>query len=652
VLSDLAWRGKYAANPRILGKNIEVLGATYEVVGIARPEFTGLAQVPPDFWIPLITTGPSALEIGRMVGRLKPGMSPEQAQAALAVWARRATADLPESERSTGVYLRSAATSIHITEPGFLTSVAPIAIAFGLVLLIACANVANMMLARAMARQREIGVRLSLGAGRGRLVRQLLTESLLLSLPSAAAGILVSQAAIRATPALLLRTAPSIWRQIFRLVPLETDVRVFLFVFAAAVVSTLLFGLAPAIQATRPGLMYATRGDFSADVRPSRLRSALVAGQITVCVLLLICSGILLRTGLKLQASDVRMTTDGVVDIQFDDHISAKLADRLQQKPGVDSIAAAWRPPLTGSLRTIPVLLDVHAALRRVGYNFVAPEYFNVFRVPVLRGRNFTPEESASEAPVAIVSEATATRLWPGENPLGQTLRLEPNPKADSWNKLPAFRAARVIGVAGDVISGVLGDGVDATCVYFPTGPQGPKNFSLLVRVKTDPDVARRALDADIAGIANSGVSVVVPMSEVLAAQIYPFRASSWIAMALGGLALALSLSGIYGVLSYLVSQRTKEIGIRIALGASTASVVRIVLSQSMKLAFFGIAIGAGLALVLSTLFASQLQNVNTFDLPAYFGSIAIALIAALAAAYVPSRRAASVDPMTALRCD
>jgi len=249
------------------------------------------------------------------------------------------------------------------------------------------------------------------------------------------------------------------------------------------------------------------------------------------------------------------------------------------------------------------------------------------------------------------VSEATAARLWPGKNALGESFRIAPDRNVSRWVKQPAYYAARVIGVAKDMVSGFIWEGIDTTCIYFPTGPQGAKNVSLLVRVKGDPAVVRRALDAAISGVSGD-VSFIVPMNEAVAVQVYPFRATSWIGSALGGLALALSLSGIYGVLSYLVSQRTKEIGIRMALGASTSSVVRIVLSQSMKLAVIGIAIGAMLALGVSRLFASELQNVDTFDALAYFGSIAIALAAALAAAFFPSRRAASVDPITALRCD
>jgi uncharacterized membrane protein (UPF0136 family) len=288
----------------------------------------------------------------------------------------------------------------------------------------------------------------------------------------------------------------------------------------------------------------------------------------------------------------------------------------------------------------------------QAGYNLVSPQYFEMFRIPLVRGRNFTVAESHSEAPVAIVSEATAARLWPGQDALGQSLRIEPDAKADAGKKLPGFHVARVIGIARDVISGWVGDGIDSTCIYFPTAPDAATSEALLVRVKGEPEVARRALDEAIASVSTGAASEVVPMQQALAMQIYPFRAASWIASFLGGLALVLSLSGIYGVLSYLVSQRTKEIGIRMALGASTAAVIRIVLSQSMRLAVVGIAIGATLALGVSRLFASQLQNVDTSDALAYIGSISLALAAALAASYVPSRRAASVDPVIALRCD
>jgi hypothetical protein len=285
------------------------------------------------------------------------------------------------------------------------------------------------------------------------------------------------------------------------------------------------------------------------------------------------------------------------------------------------------------------------------GYNLVSPGYFDVFRIPLVRGRNFTLEEAQAEAPVAILSEATAKRLWPEADALGKSLRIEPDTKDAAYKKLPSFHVARVIGVAKDVISGFVGDGVDATCVYFPTNADSPVSEAMLVRIKGDPELARMALDDAISRVSN-GAESVVPMEDILAMQIYPLRAASCIASFLGGLALVLSLSGIYGVLAYLVSQRTKEIGIRMALGASRSAVVWTVLSQSMRLAVIGIATGGVLALSVSRWAASELQNVDTFDAFAYLGSIGVALAAALMAAYVPSRRAASVDPLTALRCD
>jgi predicted permease len=648
VLSNAAFTNKFGGDARILGQKLEILGASYEIVGVARPEFTGLADSPPDAWLPLLESGPGTARGLMVVGRLKPNVTLQQAKAALAVWARQATADLPDSQRANTLWLKSAATAFPWNAK-IVIVLAPLFAAFALVLMIACANVANMMLARAMARQREIGVRLSLGAGRARLIRQLLTESFLLAIPAALAGLLISQATIRFTEDLMFRTLPPMLGELVHVVALTPDFRVFLFILAAAAASTLLSGLVPAIQATRPGLLYATRGDFSADFHPSRLRNALVVSQVTVCVLLLICSGVLLRASRKLQQSDVRLVADGVLEIEAYGPY-AKIADRLEREPWVESVSSAWRMPLMGPLRTIPVAPG--ADFVRAGYNFVSPQYFPIFRIPLVRGRNFTVEESRSGAPVVIVSEATAARLWPGQDALGQSLRIEPDAKADAHKPLPAFHVARVIGVAGDVISGWIGDGLDTTCIYFPTAPDAATSEVLLIRVKGEPEAVRRALDDAVSSVAAGSIAAVVPMEQAVALQVYPFRAASWIASFLGGLALVLSLSGIYGVLSYLVSQQTKEIGIRMALGATTSSVIRIVLKQSMKLAAIGIAIGATLALGVSRLFASQLQNVNTFDALAYFGSIAVALAAALAAAYVPSRRAASVDPVTALRCD
>ena len=276
--------------------------------------------------------------------------------------------------------------------------------AFLLVLVIACANVANMMLARGMARQREIGVRLSLGAGRFRLVRQLLTESaLLLALPAAIAGLIISRALLRYTQEILYATAPASYMQMFHVLPLAPDSRVFLFILATATAATLFFGLAPALQATRPGVMFAVRGDFGGDVRPARLRNAMVVSQVTVCVFLLICSGILLRAGRKIQQTDVRLSTERVLDVYVRTDSRAKVAAQLALEPWVESVATVWRAPLMGPLRMIPVAAGNSTSLIGAGYNFVSPEYFSVYGVPIVRGRIFISDESRSDAAVAIV---------------------------------------------------------------------------------------------------------------------------------------------------------------------------------------------------------------------------------------------------------
>ncbi len=650
VLSDAAWRSKFAASPEILGTRLSVAGGVYEVAGIAAPEFSGVSQIVSDLWIPLRESGPGAPQRINVIGRLRGGVSPKQAESALLAWAKQETADRKEPQRAIRAELESGATSMHIT-PEILAVFSPLLVAFALVLVIACANVANMMLARAMARQREIGVRLSLGAGRGRLIRQLLTESLMLAFPSALAGLAISQASLRFTERLMFATAPSVWLQLIHFFKLETDYRVFLFILLAAAASTLLFGLAPAIQATRPGLYYATRGDFSSDARPSRLRNGLVVIQVAVCVFLLICSGILVRSTKKMQESDVRLVTANVIDLRLrSDTVDPKIGDRLRREPGVESVATAWRAPLYGPLWWIPVASG--RSFERVGFDFVSPEYFDVFRIPILRGRNFTAEEGRSEAAVAIVSELTAARFWPGADAVGQTIRIAPNPAADGWKKLPAYHSAIVIGVARDVMTGGPSNGLDATCFYFPTAAGGAKNQALLVRVRNDSDATRRQLEAAIAGVSSDSISTMIPEDQVLAFQVYPFRAASWIGSLLGGIALILALSGIYGVLAYLVSQRTKEIGIRIALGASPLGVVGLILKKSLGLAAVGIAIGAACALGVSRLFASEFENVNTYDALAYSTAIALAVMAVMAGGYFPSRRAASVDPVTALRCD
>src|SRR6266705_1586506 len=325
VLGYSTWQSQFAGDPAIVGRKVRLRGYPFEVVGVARPGFTGLGDTPIDFWAPLTMNarfddgpdlfGPEHPRLLFIVGRLKPGVSVRQAQAGVTAWARRFTADRPDAEKAVGAIFWSRATS--------------------LVLLIACANVANMMLARAMSRQREIGIRLALGAARGRLVRQLLTESILLALPAAAAGFRVSQATIGLGVRVMFATLPPEFAQFIRVAPLPPDVRVFGFMLAAALASALLFGLAPAIQATRTNVMQAARGDFTSEFRPARLRNSLVVGQIIVCVLLLITAGVLLRGANRIQNLDIGLRTRDVIEIAIQEKARARVLDRLSSDPSV-----------------------------------------------------------------------------------------------------------------------------------------------------------------------------------------------------------------------------------------------------------------------------------------------------------------------------
>jgi predicted permease len=663
VLSSTAWRNKFASERSIVGKKLLIHGYPLEVVGVAQDGFTGVSGVPLDFWAPL-TMAPELEEAASVLhrlsisGRLRHGLSVREARALLTVWAQQRTGDLPDAEKATGAYLRSEATSVPL-EPEVVAYFSPIIAAFGLVLLIACANVANMMLARGMARQREIGIRLAIGAARARLIRQLLTESVLLALPAAAAGFVISKTTIDWGQRLMFATLPRGYVDYFTVLPLEPDARVFAFMLLAAVLAALLFGLAPALQATRSNVMQAARGEFTTDFRPARLRNALIVGQVAVSVLLLICAAVLLRADKRLQSLDVGLETRGVIEIEIQDKFRSKVMQELATEPVVESVAAASKVPFMGYLPAMPVRPDSSSERGWAGYMHVAPEYFAMFQVPILRGRNFTRDEAKGGAPVVVISQATAERLWPGHDALGQSLRIDQDPEqrrsmAENLTiGIPSSTAVRVIGIARDVVNGYIGDATDKTCVYFP-GTAEAAGYVVFVRVHGDAEVARRMLDTALAASTPGAVDQIHTMDEILTTQLWPFRVAYWVSSAIGVLALLLTLSGIYGVLSYLVTQRTKEIGIRVALGASTGSVAALVLKQSMKLTGMGAAVGAMAALGVSHVLAAQLEMFmfDSVDGVAYGVAAALVMAAAACAAYFPCRRAARIEPVTTLRYD
>src|SRR5579872_2146915 len=409
VLSYSAWKNKLGGDSGIIGKKIVLHGYPLEVIGVANQGFSGMGETPRDYWTPLtmaaqLETGPDLFgpeqpeALNRVVGRIERGLSVSQVQSALTVWSKRMTADRPDSERAVGAALQSEATALPLTLE-MIVVFSPLLAAFGLVLLLACANVANMMLARAMARQREIGIRLSLGAARWRLIRQLLTESILLALPAGLAGFVASQAIIQFGVGVMFATLPADMAEFVTTVPLPPDTRVFGFMLIAALVSAVVFGLAPAIQVTRCDVMLAARGEFTSDIRPVRLRNALVIAQITVCVVLLICSGVLLRGADAMRHFDIGFKTHSVIAIEIGEKFRTRIVNRLSSEPGVQAIAAAGSTPLNGMLPAVSISAGEGQKALRAWYNHVSPEFFRLLEIAILRGRNFSAEEAVSGAP-------------------------------------------------------------------------------------------------------------------------------------------------------------------------------------------------------------------------------------------------------------
>ncbi len=413
-------------------------------------------------------------------------MTPEAAETPLLAWARARTAALSAEDRAVSAILRPRATTIPFNREALVVFL-PVFVAFGLVLLTACANVSNMMLARALARQREIGIRISLGAGRVRLVRQLLTESVLLALPAAAAGSVIAQLTLQAARRILFASVPPAFASIVSLVDLSPDWRVFVFILSGAVGATLAFGLIPAIQTTRSGLVHANRGDFSSDLRPERLRNALVVAQVAICVLLLVSTVIVVRTEGRMTAMDLGMNVHGVYDVRVTEKYQAAVAARLAREPGVEAVAEAWHAPLYGSLRRIAVVPSGGKETTGIAYNFVSPGYFAAFRIPLRKGRIPTEEEAAANAPLVVISESAARRLWPNREALGESIAIPPRRLGDPYyDRAPLGDRARVIGVVRDTLAGMIANGRDVDCIYFTTSARATHNDSVLVRIGGD----------------------------------------------------------------------------------------------------------------------------------------------------------------------
>lgn len=668
VMSDRIWKSRFRGDPAVVGKSVKVNGQPMTVVGVAGVGFQGMLRgFGADFWVPAgmdAVARPGGNPLGRgnrsffLLGRLTSGASVEEARAGFGVIARRLHQTYPESwtdlhgrPRRVTVVPESAARIFPAVRGPVLGFLGLLLTVVGLVLLIACANVANMLLARATARRREIAVRLSLGAGRGRLLRQLLTESLLLSAIAGVAGLLLAAWLVD----LLKGFRPPLPVPVS--LDLSLDARVLGFTLLASLLTGIFFGLAPALQASRPELVPALKDEAASGVglRGSRMRNAFIVAQVTLSLVLLVASALFLRSLRNASAADPGFDPEGVMLLSADLKLSGyaeargrelqeRIRERAESLPGVVSAAWADRVPLSlgGGRRSV----QIEGYAPRPGedtetnVNDVGPGYFRTLKIPILRGREFTERDTADSPGVVIINQAFADRYWPGQEPLGRRLSVR-------GREAPLFE---VIGVARTGKYNSLGE--EPLPFFYQALSQSYKSDAILhVRTRGDETAAIEALRADARALSPGLVFFeTTTMRERLGVALFPARVAGTLLGIFGFVALLLSAVGLYGVMSYSSSQRTREIGVRMVLGASRGDVARLVVFQGTRLAVIGTLLGLAAAFALTRLLSGFLHGVTATD-PAIFLLAPILLLSvALLASYIPARRAARTDPMAALR--
>jgi predicted permease len=669
VLSHARWQATFRGDPETVGRMIEVAGNRFTVIGVASAEFTGIDPVLADFWAPLsakvlftgdrVRSPEDADERSlRVIGRLRPGVTAAVAQSAM-------SALLPaiSQRRQSEMQLVEASLESRATYQSWnhadLANVLPVVTAFALILLIACTNLSNVLLARALNRQREIGVRLALGAGRSRVVRQLITETALLSLVAGVTGLAISQASWTLIRRVIVSSFSM--KSGMPIVEMKPDYRVLLFSFALSLVTGIVFGLAPALHATRSTLSSALKADgaFGSRLRRSLLCDGLVIVQFALSLVLLIGAGLLLHSTIHLGSVEPGFDVAHAISIQQIQGtfrpslmLAARLKARLESTPGVSVVAAAMREPLRGSLPATHVSIEIPRVRADAKYNEVSAEYFQALGIPIVRGRAFTAAEAASNQAVTVISQSTSRSFWPDEDPIGKSFEVT-TPEYSSGGRelyLSTSRTVQVIGIAKDVVSGWLADGTDRTCIYLPPRPANSAYYSWLLRVQGDPRAFVPGLQSTLGSVDPSIQFDIRTMAEVMDFQVLPFRLASWGAATLGLLGLTLASIGIYGVMAYTVSQRTREIGIRMALGADRNRILWMNLREGLRLITIAIAGGLVVAFGFSRVMRALLFHIDASDPAAFAIAPAVLGLVGLIAIYFPSRKATRIDPNAALR--
>ena len=655
VMSHRLWTRRYGGDPNILQKSITLQGIPFTVVGIMPPGFSYMDKTV-EIWLPIGFSAESRTPRGRWLtslGRLKPGVTFEQAQTDMARVHEELTRLFPQF--NTGWTARVVPLTDELTggiKPALLVLLG----AVGFVLLIACANVANLLLARATSRQRELAVRAALGAARGRIARQLIAEGLVLAVAGGVAGLLLAWWAIH-----LARVAVAERLPIQRLDAVQLDGWVLLFTLVASLVSGVLFGIVPALSASGAALTDALKegGRTGSGRRGKHTRNVLAVVEIALALVLLVGAGLLVRSFIRLLNVDPGFNSERVVTMNISLPRSRypepaqliqfyqRLLDRADALPGVEASSANSFLPLTG--------LGAATGFEVVGWpkpepgagpvcdvRVIANDYFKVMGIPLIKGRLFEQDEALDSKDKVIVNATLAAKYWPNEDPIGKRIKI-------SWND---DREDEIIGVVGDVRHLAL-ETEPRPMTYWPY-PRFPYNgMALAIRTKNDPlSIARSVVSIVREQDPNLAVAGIKTLEELVDDSVAQRKLTMILLGVFAGAAMLLAGVGIYGLIGYTVSQRTQEIGIRMALGAKAGDVLRMVLRQAAMLAGAGIVLGAVGAALLTRFMAGMLYQVEPLDVTTFAAVAAVLAAVALLAAFVPGRRAARVDPVIALRAE
>ena len=669
IISHSLWQRRFSSDPNIVGKTIRLSSRGYQVIGVMPPSFAGSKfALAMDFWAPMamvedLRRSPGLLSDRgshwmNVLARLKPGVTMEQASQEMQKIAVRLNQAYPNERAST----TSARVETEIDarfEDAATAMKSGSAIAMGivgLVLLIACANVANLMLARASARRKEIGIRLALGASRVRLVRQLLTESLLLSLLGGAFGLLLALWVTELLEGFVPVLEYNIVENFFAL-----DTRALVFTLIISLATGLIFGLAPAWHSSNPEVVPILKGDLAAGERLRgrrfSLRSALVVVQVALSLAVLVCGGLFIKSFRKAQTMDPGFGTKNALIVSLNPELVGydsersrnffrQVIDRAQSLPGVEAAATARLMPLGDSSNSNgPILkegetLERGSAGRTIMTNVVSAGFFRTMQIPFVEGRDFDDRDQVKSQQVVIVNQKMAEMLWPGESAVGKRIFIGTDSREPN-EVVGVVKTGRYRNLAED----------PKPYFYYPMTQRRPARMMLVMRTNVDARGLVGAIRKEVQNVDRSvPVSAVRTMDEHMTYALWAPNMAASLSLAFGVVAILLSAVGLYSVMAYVVSQRTREVGIRMALGANRADVLKMIAAQGMRLAVIGVVIGLLLSLAMARALSSLLIGISGYDVTTFVVVSSLLVLVALIACYLPARRATKIDPLVALR--